>query len=79
MVALASLQDKVVTCILCGTRRNLLPVTWVMRCLQGNLGEFFQWPLLSVGLYDLKESTFELWAHCNLWLVQRGVLFSFSF
>ena len=64
---------------LCGTRRNLLPVTWVTRCLQGDLGGCFQWSLLSVGLYDLKESTFELWAHRNLWLVRRGVLFTLSF
>ena len=78
MVAHASLQDKKVTCILCVTRRNSLPVTWVTRCLQGELGRCFQWSLLSVGLYDLRESTIEFETRRNLWLVRCGVLFTLS-
>ena len=57
MVTLAILQDKMTTCILCMTRRNSLLVTWVTRCLQGDLGGCFRWSLLSVGMHDLKEST----------------------
>ena len=80
MVALASLQDKMgVHVFLCVTRRNSLPVTWVTRCLQGDLGGSFPWSLLSVGLYVLKESTFELGARRNLWLVRCVVLFTLSF
>ena len=79
MVALASLQDKMGVHVFCVTCRNSLLVTWVTRCLQGNLGGCFQWSLLPVGLYDLKESTFELWARRNLWLVRCAVLFTFSF
>ena len=65
--------------VFCVTRHNSLPVTWVTRSLQGDLGGCFHWSLLSVGLHDLKESTIELWAHRNLWLVQCGVLFTLSF
>ena len=61
------------------TRRNSLPVTLVTRCPQGDLGGCFQWSLLSVGLYDLKESIFELWARRNLWLVRCAVLFYIQF
>ena len=57
MVALASLQDKMGVHVFCVTHRNSLPVTRVTRCLQGDLGGCFRWSLLSVGLYDLKEST----------------------
>ena len=64
---------------LCVTRRNSLPVTWVTRCLQGDLGRCFRWSLRSVSLYGLKESTSELWARRNLWLVRCAVLFTFSF
>ena len=49
------------------------------RCLQGDLGGCFRWSLLSVGVYDSKESTFELRACRNLWLVRCGVLFTLSF
>ena len=64
---------------LCMTHRNPLSVTWVTRCLRGDLGGCFQRSLLPVGLYDLKESTFELGARRNLWLVRCGVLFTLSF
>ena len=79
MLAFCLSTRKVVTCILCVTHRNSLPVTWVTRCLQGDHGSCFQWSLLPVGLYELKESTFELWARRNLWLVWCGVLFTLSF
>ena len=45
-VALASLQDKMgVHVFLCVSRRNLLPVTRVTRCLPGDLGGCFRWSL----------------------------------
>ena len=57
MVTIASLQDKMGVHVFCVACRNSLPVTWVTRCLQGDLGGCFWWSLHSVGLCDLKEST----------------------
>ena len=60
-------------------RHNSLPVTWVTRCLQGDLGGCFQWSLLCVGgtcFFFFREFTFESWTRHNLRLVRCGVLFT---